>query len=601
MKLLLLDRPQDESIIYEEEVEFFGPWAQSINTPGDLIKPAFEPYSSPASVYEASLRAMNTASDLLNSLTVILPQLTGLNRGKRFWKMFLGRYVIGLASLVEDIKVRHLSLPEKDYVLGLPQNDFENENIPYSWTDTQYHIFHDGCFKRYAMSLYLEDHYPNHKFIKYMKFQHKINAKRIEEFFIKISHNEYRDFLSKLGSLLFGRFKKWDHVKGLNDNTSSLVWDRYHNYDLDFRKLKTAFLSDQYLQGLKTVPHIQADKERREKISIFFASPFGKLISKTLPLIAMEGLSHLISSINKKNHHSSVSSIKRIYTHGQAYSDKGRKLALLAQLADEGKRIVSIQHGGGSIYSAHSGMFVERIIPDEFISWGSGYSDIRGPSDMNTLEVIPSIYLTNLRRKYSQKSIKKKWRILLVVLEEDRYIKWLYGPLFPDMAFDYFNRQKILFDHFSFKEKTAVKVYKKDYGWGQADWIKSRYPKLQMLSAGKFVNYALRSELVIIDYNSTAFLEMVSMGNPFLATWNRRWFKGGKLFEEFIDKMIDIGVFHEDPAALIESYDKLISSDVYQWWNDSKRQDVLKGLANHFALTSGTTYEEWTKEFERKQ
>ena len=44
MKLLLLDRPLDRGIIKDKEVEFFGPWAQPIETQEDLIKPNFEPY-----------------------------------------------------------------------------------------------------------------------------------------------------------------------------------------------------------------------------------------------------------------------------------------------------------------------------------------------------------------------------------------------------------------------------------------------------------------------------------------------------------------------------------------------------------------------------
>lgn len=598
MRLLLIDRPKDIEIIKNRDIEYFGPWAQAINTPEDLSKPTFEPYPTAKSVYNASLKAINIAKDILDSLANILPDLTGVNKNKRFWRVLLGHNVIALTGIVEDIKIRHSSLLEKNYILGLPSNDYPQDYIPYSWKDVGEYLLYSSFFRRYVISLYLKDYYINHEFLEYAKIPHRKISRRIDELYTMAFQENCRALIKKVKSCLFHHFSPWNKVKGLYDNTSSLIYDFYNIDYLDYKKWDVALLHGNYLNRIKLPFLFQTDNEKRKLLRNFLPHPYGDLLSKILPIITLEGLPLAVRLIEKKIN-SRFKSIKSIYTHGQAFSTDWSKRTLLAMLADEGKIIVSIQHGGEPIYFANSAMFMDRIIADEYISWGTGYSNFSDAFNVNNTRVLPSIYLNSLKRKSSVSNKKKKWDVLFVVLEEDRYIKWLYSPLFPDMAYDYFKRQKALFDYFCVGRRTAIKVYKITYGWGQSNWIKSKYPSAKLLVTGRFVDYALKSRVVIIDYNSTSFLEMLATERPFLATWNRRWFKGEKLFETFIDKLIDVGVFYEQPEALIESYNEDISPDVELWWRETKRQEVVREMANNFAMTSNVLYEKWSEELKR--
>ena len=598
MKLLLLDRPADKSILEDREVEFFGPWVQPIQLPEGLTNPAFEPYPIPESVYEASRKAMSMADSLLEQLSDIMPGLTGVNRGDRFWKILLGHHVIFLAGIVQDIIVRQQALPEKDYVLGLAHDGDCVIEHPYSWQDAQNLLSSNARFRWHAMSSYLRKYYGNHELVEYARIPRRMITNKTDELFTAISRNGLGWLFKRAASVFLGhsrlRSKKEEGIAG---NACSLIWDRYQLGDFDFEKLGASVLPDNFLPSIESPPSFQTDEEKRGEIKNSLLQPYGELLSSTLPVVAVEGLPHLVDSIAAEKLNK-LKKIERVYMYGQGFVDEGPKRVLLALLADDGKKIVSIQHGGGVIYFAHSGMFLEKVIADEHISWGPGYSDFSELSNASDTKVLPSIYLTNLKQK-SLVDKKRKWETLFVVLEENRYTKWLYSPVFPDMAYDYFTREKVLFDYFCVNKQAAVKVYPETHGWGQADWLRAKYPAVDLLISGRFVDYALQSGIVIVDYNSTAFLEMLTMGRPFLATWSRRWFRGNSLFEEFIDKLIEVGVFYEQPDALIKSYTEIISPDVELWWNESKRQHVLEEMADHFALTSDQTYKEWGEEFQR--
>jgi len=597
MKLLLIDRPLDKDIISGREVEFFGPWAQPIDSPENLAEPVFKPYASVEAIPQATGQAIKIADEILDNLIDLMPGLTGINKGRRFWRFLLAGHVIVLTNIIEDIKIRQAALPQKDYILGLPAADaVSRESIPHSWNDAIEYIFSNDRFRQYAVALYLKDYYKERELIKYADF----SCRKIEVSSEDKSVNPYAGMFKKsakrLSRFIFSNPISARLILRVYDRCFiSLICDRYHLRLSDLKKMGAIPFFKQLLPDIRLPVSIKADIAIREKIKEGLAEPYGELLSLSLPIVALEGLGYLVKftdALDLKQ----LKKIERVYTHGQIFWEpEGLRRTLLAQLVDEGKKIVSIQHGGSVTCSAHSSMFLDRIIADEYISWGNGYSACNELPKANKIRFLPSIYLSRLKMESSKNSQNTDWEALFVVLEEQRYIKWFYNPLFPDMAHDYFNRQKILFDYFGKKEKVAVKVYPEAYGWKQADWIKSKYPNLNLLVSGRFIDRALRSRMLIVDYSSTAFLESVVMKRPFLATWNRQWFRGADLFEKYMDKLSRAGIFYEDPAELLRAYIG-ISSDINGWWDQPDKRDALEEMASSFALTSDNVYGLWRKE-----
>lgn len=590
MKLLLLDRPLDKNIILKREVEFFAPWAQPLETPEDLSPPAFEVYPNAESVYEVSLRAIEVAEELLEGLADVLPDLTGAKKGKRFWKIILGYFVITLAGIIEDIKARHAALPEKDYILGLPAFDYLPDYIPHTFGDSTRNILYNHDFRWYVMSLYLKKYYNNYERIEYQRLYPEDSNNKIKLILANLFQGGSP--ISKIKSYLFRHFNLYPVANNAYYDSQYIFWDSYNFEYAGIKKIRNSILLEQKLPKVKPLVLFQINREKRQKIKESFSSPYGQILSISLPVAAIEGLSYLVdlASLELKK----FAKVRRIYTHGQGFSNGELQRVLLAQLADSGRKIISIQHGGGE-YFANSARFMDREIADQYIAWGGGYTNnYYKLSNANLIKSLPSIYLSRLKNEACLD--RKKYDVLFLILEEGRYIKWVYSALFPDLAYDYFRREEYLFSHFSQKKRVAAKVYPTRHGWWQAKWIKKKYPSIKVLSYGRFVHYALQSEIVIIDYNATGFFEMLAMNRPFLATWNRRWFKGTKFFEEFIDKLIDIGVFYEQPEDLIMSYNKIVDVGISKWWREEKRQGVIQDMARNFALTSDKAFEEWKME-----
>jgi len=499
-----------------------------------------------------------------------------------------------IAGIVEDIIVSQQVLPERVNILRLAhESEYVKDHIPYSWGDAQELIFYNDCFRWYAMGLYLKNHYRNHEPTRYSEIPPRRIARRTERLLTKVSQDGLGWLFQKAASVLPGHGTSWSKERGIREDACSLVWDQYQSGDVDFEKLGATVLTQSLIPGIASLPSFPVDGEKRTRIKDALTQPYGELLSLSLPVIAVEGLLHLVNLMATEKL-PGFKKIERVYTYGQGFADEGPKRVLLALLADEGKKLISVQHGSGA--SSPPEMYLEKAIADEYISWGPGHSDSDDRLHTNITRFLPSTYLTTLKQK-SFVSKKRKWEVLFVVSDGYRHIRWHYSPLPPDMAHDYFARQKVLFDYFCVKKKAAIKVFAISHGWRQSDWLRTKYPAAKLLASGRFVDYALQSRIVIVDYNSTAFLEMLATGRPFLATWSRRWFKGNGLFEEFIDRLIEAGVFYEQPEALIESYAEKISPDIEQWWNESKRQDVLREMADSFALTSDQAYKEWEREF----
>jgi len=278
----------------------------------------------------------------------------------------------------------------------------------------------------------------------------------------------------------------------------------------------------------------------------------------------------------------------------------------LALLVDRGAKVSSIQHGGYmGMYESHPAVAIEScMVVDEYISSGSSRWGVREMDKyVNDPRPLPLPYLTSLKEKslqlYSEN--KLKYSVTILVLTENRMLKWLYNPIFPDMAFDYFERERELFSYFNTISDVVVKTYKIDDGWGQYQWIKEKFPNIGCTCEGKFVDYALQSELVIVDYNSTGFAELLVMSVPFMATWSRRWFKGTPMFEECIDELQLAGIFFEDPHELVKVYNE-VRDDVNSWWNDEKKFAVAS-VSERIALTASNVDQcksVWNDEFKNE-
>lgn len=604
-KLLLLDRPANSRLEVEREVEYLGPWATSARLPDELGKPRFEPYRSSDDVYDAGIRSIKNAEKVLEALSLIMPKITGVHKGRRFWDLLLGHHITAVCGIIEDCITRMHSLPEKDYILGVSGET--SLEVPISWRDSNNLIFVDDAFRRWVNSTILSKTFDRSETVDYQvggtfRFDDQPSIKnKLNYYFYRLMNNHHLVY-----SRLKGLYR--NHVSAFfrdPKKVRSLIWDNFHF----FYSLKDPgyIFRSELIKGEEessTLDYGQADAEKRDLLRKEIESPVGEILAQTLPLCSLEGLKEIVACVDLSRL-DIYPSLNRIYSHGQIIVEYDFWRVAGALLADKGMQIISVQHGGGINYYSHPSKFLESQMIDENISWGFKDWHIKRKDKFSYFppRPLPSKYLSHLKKvkaKQYQCEKNKKWEAIFLVLAENRGIKWLYSPLFPDLAHDYFQRENVLFRYFNDRKNSVVKIYPVEYGWNHKQWVDEKFVHMTSIVGGKnFVDLVKDARLVIIDYNSTGFLEMLTLGSPFLCTWNRKWYRGHDLFEACVDQLKQAKIFYETPEELVKEYEKNIHQDINTWWYQSDRVNIVRTIAEKIALTSENVDEIWSLELNR--
>lgn len=547
-----------------------GPWATRVEDPFVLAPPEFEPYPTPDAIENACRRSLNAADMLFDCVTEAIPREVETAAGlpRRFWEAFLSCYLVSVAGFVEDIRTRCACLSGRNLFYGAPAND-----VPEPPQDIGEYF--GQCLSRSALRISLMDacvrcYLPcaETRLLKYREEGPATNPAP--------SWSTHPSRLMMAGAMQVAK------VLAKRRGTGVILWTGYKVRWPDLIRLGwiglTPFrLAPRYCR----IPHVRANPALRIRLFGSLAPPYSTVLQQTFPVIALEGLDttleagrHIIKNLSGRT--------RQIYTAGQIWSTYEPIRAAVSLLAAEGAELISMQHGGGyGVYRVSPWAFTEFRRSDVFVSWG--WKDTpQALGAPHRIAPLPSLYLSRLA---ARPALPAKWQALLLVFSENLYPKWLYSPIFPEQAHDYFHRQKVLLDGLRSVPSVAVKLYPYEFGWRQNECISRRYPEFTMLSQGAFVDWARRARICIVDYNSTGFLEALAMGRPFLATWNRRWFCGTDPFEQHLDRLRRVGVFHEEPEVLMKTYAD-IATRVEAWWAEPARLDAVAAMADEFARVS---------------
>lgn len=574
--LLLLDLPAN--LGYKGAVVRLGPWASPVEDPFCLSPPDIEPYPTSDAVKEASQRSLKTSAFLFELLASVLPRELKLDRTLpvRFWDMFLSYYLTHVAGIVEDIRCRCECLSGMDLIYGAPLNTVPEppQNFP---------EYMRQCLSRSALRIGLTDACAR----AYLPIAEAHAVMYRED---PPSEASRKSRLSRFvhASLTLG-------LKALTrpPRTDVVLWDRYHLAWVDVIHLARIGLP-LFMPNPRhcSIPYIQPDHGLRERIFRGLPVPYSSVLQQTFPVLALEGL-HVSLQAGRQLTKDLTGRTRHLYTFGRAWIGPEPIRAAASLLAAEGTAVISIQHGGGlAAYDLSAPAYAEYRLSDRFISWGwkdSGYSFEKE----DRIVPMPSLYLSRIAARQTARVVPS-WQLLFLVFSEELYPKWLYTPIFPELAYDYFDRERVLLDGLKAEVPSAVKLYPHEFGWHQNDWIVRRYPKLKILRTGSFPRSARRARLCIVDYNSTGFLELLAMGRPFMATWSRRWFRGTPAFEQHLDALQQAGLFYDKPNELVDAY-YAIKPRIEAWWEEPARRQAVSAMANEFARVSRNSMLEWQR------
>ena len=104
-----------------------------------------------------------------------------------------------------------------------------------------------------------------------------------------------------------------------------------------------------------------------------------------------------------------------------------------------------------------------------------------------------------------------------------------------------------------------------------------------------------KSSLVVVTYDSTLFLEALTLNVPTCLFIRKDYWEMSKESSKHFKSFIDCGVLHYDETSLV-NHILSVNHDYKEWWYSDPVQTVISSFLNEYGLSSATWQEDWHQE-----
>ena len=308
---------------------------------------------------------------------------------------------------------------------------------------------------------------------------------------------------------------------------------------------------------------------------------FGKMVLETLPYNMPLNFIECYKDASKQSEKSFPYHFNTIVAAGWNPDDTLKFWG--AKKAEQGVKIVDIQHGGG--YGTHqysTREWLERDNCDAFISWGwSGE------------KVIPAASIIACEKRLNKKTNNQV--ILWVVNEIPRYLLSLEKSL-HSLEHSYRKTQSRFSEKLKpqVRQKITMRIRPKSK---HIEEIKSIMPEINIYMSGDkhcFFEQLSTAKIFISDNLQTTFLYALSYNIPTIL------FSDNELkhlnFEAFVyfEKLLQCGIYHDSPESAANKLNQ-IYNDPDAWWHDAAVQKVRQEFCDKFSRTTPNWLSEWNQ------
>lgn len=241
-------------------------------------------------------------------------------------------------------------------------------------------------------------------------------------------------------------------------------------------------------------------------------------------------------------------------------------------------KLYVIQHGGtyGLIKNFHSES-EELRLADSFLTWG---------------------WTRYNKEKYIDIGVGKWSKTLFLIIRYLRFFKCKYGPItiFPAATFSFnyriddfslcYNQEAILREiiclknHFEKKISENYKINLHPYNYEVSKAILDKISKTNLISytldSNNYYLTFLKSELIIVAYNGTVYLESIYAGIPTMIYLNSEYSPIHSENTDLLQKLRDNNILHDDYNSLV-CFVKGFSSitDIKKWWTQTSKTGII--------------------------
>jgi len=502
----------------------------------------------------------------LGQLTIFLNKYHNRNYSKRYWSIILGQWLFKFISPVSFRWNLISSLEKKKYIF-LQKEINSNDVIPLGIED----------YLKMSNTNYW-NHYIYTQIIKH-SFSDKLRMTKVG----KINKNNERDSIyqnlkkTNIKEKLFFYVQKFFNFFPQNKN--SLIFSTYMS---NLQEMKLNLLTNKSLLFYKMLrPYLLFEKKNLFNIN---RKNFKKLksskdslenflsieILRCLPSSYLENFEKVENLVNKIPFPKSP---KKIFTTLGIYRSTLMD-RYIARNVENGSSLILAQHGGYYFQEKkHFSSIHEVNISNKYLSWGN----------IKEKKVIPIGVIKNVNN-----SKKRSNKIILEVRKRNRYT----GEIKIDSGFletkKYFDNMCTFFSLLKGKKITEnlyIKLHPVKSFWQEKNQFLHHNPKLKFLDENKNMIKEINSaKLIIHTHLGTGHLESLAINMPTLILMvnDLSLFNSKSII--YIKKFIKSGILHTSPKSLFKKLESLNNIRIEDWWNNKKRQNLLKNYTKDFCF-----------------
>ena len=324
----------------------------------------------------------------------------------------------------------------------------------------------------------------------------------------------------------------------------------------------------------------------QSKFELFFAN----MIISQIPVCFFEGYQNLIKEVSVLPFPQSP---QRIFTSNFLAFDS-LTMAYTAEHVNRGAKLFHGQHGGYGIPAFMNAFDHEKNISDNFLSWGKIQHE--------TENLIPVGMLKPVSQYKIKGSPNNNNTLLLVRGLWSRFTFRLDSGSGLDLNDTILNCIKFtsLLNEKIREKSLSIRLFPKDFGYGEEERWKSAYPDVQINNGGSISKLISKSRLVIYTYNiGTGYIEYLSANVPTIAFWDMKTSPVSEIAAPYFEEFKRVGIFHDTPESLA-SHVNNIWNDVESWWQSSIVQLAVNNFLNRFAINSENVVENVAKIIEKE-
>lgn len=237
-------------------------------------------------------------------------------------------------------------------------------------------------------------------------------------------------------------------------------------------------------------------------------------------------------------------------------------------------KLLLLQHGGSyGIMRYFANQDYEMKIADQFLTWG-WTSDQKNVIPLGMVKGSP----------FSPRTLYDQPYALLISRSFPRQSYKLASEPISSQILSYYN------DHFRFidclelhiRYALQIRLYPVDFGWNELFRFMERFPDVTIAPSGKSLeSLSKQSRIIIVTYNSTSFLETLSLNIPTLIYWDPTY---NELDSDVIPYFIDlkrVGIFHETPESAAQLLSR-VWDNISSWWQNEELQQVVNIFSERF-------------------